>query len=160
MIHDSLLHLQYSPCPTRRRCIWSAGIQEPPNAEYDLTTRLITFSGLVMDIVSILPDTRVGNHVAGQLLRAGTAPAAGYAEALGAESRRDFVHKLKVSLKELRETAVWLQLVRRKELGDTQDLVASAERECDELTAIFVASISTARRHMEENERQGTPVRR
>lgn len=83
---------------------------------FDLLDRLVGFTFLIIDLVDQLHDSRVGNHVAGQLLRSGTAPAPNYAEAQSAESRRDFVHKLKVALKELRETEVWLRIIRRKEL--------------------------------------------
>jgi four helix bundle protein len=115
---------------------------------FDLEFRLVRFSDAVADIVEVLPESRVGNHIAGQLLRAGTAPAPDYAEALGAESRRDFIHKLKVGLKELRETAVWLKLIQHRQLVPPGDLLDKAANECNELTAIFVASIATARRNM------------
>ena len=110
---------------------------------YDLGDRLLEFSISVGHIVKRLPGDRVGSHVAGQLLRSGTAPAAHYAEARGAESRRDFVHKMKLALKELRESRFWLQFATRMNLCSTADLQASAH-ECDELTAIFVRSIKTA----------------
>jgi four helix bundle protein len=115
---------------------------------FDLELRLMRFSGSIIDIVEGLPENRVGNHIAGQLLRAGTAPAPDYAEALGAESRRDFIHKLKVGLKELRETAVWLKLIRHRQLVPSEGSLEYATGECNELTAIFVASIATARRNM------------
>jgi four helix bundle protein len=70
---------------------------------YDLRDRLLEFAVSIGQIVKGLPGDRIGSHVAGQLLRSGTAPAAHYAEACGAEFRRDFIHKLKVALKELRE---------------------------------------------------------
>ena len=66
------------------------------NRTFDLEDRLIKFSALIVDIVEALPITRVGNHIAGQLLRSGTAAAPDYGEAQGAESRRDFIHKLKI----------------------------------------------------------------
>lgn len=78
--------------------------------DYDLQDRLISFAVRVMNVVEALPNDRIGNHVAGQLLRSGTSPAPNYGEAQSAESRKDFVHKIKISLKELRETHVWLCL--------------------------------------------------
>ena len=99
-----------------------------------------------MNVVEALPENRIGNHVAGQLLRAGTSAAPNYGEAQGAESRRDFVHKLRVSLKELRETIVWLILIERKPLIKPQRSLSSIIAKCDELIAILVTCIRTAER--------------
>ncbi|MBY0524334.1 MAG: four helix bundle protein [Gemmataceae bacterium] len=90
-----------------------------PNAEEaglarkgdDLAERLLRLAARIGRVVDALPETRMGRHVAGQLVRCGTSPAPNYAEARGAESRRDFVHKLSICLKELRETHVWLELI-------------------------------------------------
>ncbi len=73
---------------------------------FDLQERLIGFAVRVINVVEALPGDRIGNHIGGQLLRSGTSPAANYGEAQSAESRRDFLHKMKVALKELRETHV------------------------------------------------------
>jgi four helix bundle protein len=111
---------------------------------YDLQDRLLDFAARVTDVAEALPPTRPGNHIAGQLVRCGTSPAANHAEAQGAESRKDFVHKMRVSLKELRETRVWLSLVGRKgSIGTPADL-DDVLAECEELVAIFAASIRTA----------------
>ncbi len=83
-------------------------------------------------------------HVAAQLIRSATAPAAICAEARSAESRRDFQHKMQVCLKELRETAVWLQFLDALHSGDPER--TRLAQECNELTAIFVASLRTVRR--------------
>jgi four helix bundle protein len=83
-----------------------------------------------------------------QLVRATTSAAANYAEACAAESRRDFVHKMQICLKELRETGVWLEILRRVSPPDELEALL---RECHELTAIFVSSIRTARRSMRGN---------
>lgn len=120
--------------------------------EFDLQHRLVRFAGSTIDIVDMLPEGRVGHHVGGQLLRAGTAPAPAYAEAMGAESRRDFIHKLKVGLKELRETAVWLELIQHRHLVAPGEVLNKAAGECNELTAIFVASVATARRNMRKRK--------
>jgi four helix bundle protein len=113
---------------------------------YDLEERLIDFACNVIDIDDELPNNRVGNLPRGtnQLLRSGTAPASHYGEAQSAESRNDFVHKMKVALKELRESSVWLKIVKRRSLIATMDKVDSALKESDELIRIFVKSISTA----------------
>lgn len=109
----------------------------------ELEDRLIDFAVRVVTVVEALPRTKAGNHVAGQLIRSGTAPAPNYGEARAAESRKDFIHKLKVSLKELRETLIWLQIIKRKPLVDPRKM-ADIIVECDELISIFVKSIKTA----------------
>src|SRR5947209_2767044 len=76
----------------------------------DLMERILEFAARVGKLVDALPDTRMGRHVAGQLVRCGTSPVGNYSEACGAESRRDFVHKLGITLKELRESNGWLRL--------------------------------------------------
>ena len=113
------------------------------NKPRDLETRLIDFAAEIIDIIELLPNSRVGNQIAGQLVRSGTSPAANYAEARSAESRRDFIHKMRIALKELRETQVWLRIVERKKLGDSV-VLKKVNSECDELIAIFVTSIKTA----------------
>jgi four helix bundle protein len=109
----------------------------------ELEDRLVDFAVSVIGIVEGLPNTKAGNHVGNQLIRSGTSPAPNYGEARSAESTRDFVHKIKISLKELRETHIWLRIIARKKLGDLQSLPAVIG-ECDELIAIFVSSARTA----------------
>ncbi len=117
---------------------------------YDLQERLIGFSIRVLNVVEILPDSRAGNHVAGQLVRSCTSPAANYGEAQSAESRKDFIHKMKIALKELRETFVWLLIIRRKPLVDVSDKLASIIEENNELISIFVVSITTAQKNLKK----------
>ena len=93
-----------------------------------------------------MPDTRAGRHVAGQLVRSGTSPAPNYGEAQSAESRNDFIHKMKIALKELRETLIWIQIIERKPLCDP-DRMKNIAQECNELIAIFVKSIQTAQQN-------------
>ena len=81
-------------------------MNEKEQRNYDLQERLIEFAVRVLNVVESLPNSRVGNHVAGQLIRSGTSPAPNYGEAQSAESRKDFIHIMKVALKELRETLV------------------------------------------------------
>ena len=112
--------------------------------KYDLENRLIDFAVRVIKLVESLPKSPVGNHIAGQLLRSGTSPAPNYGEAQSVESRKDFIHKMKVCLKELRETRVWLIILRWLGLlGDSKGLEWFVA-ECNELISIFVASIRTA----------------
>jgi four helix bundle protein len=75
--------------------------------DFDLEDRLIDFAVRIIRTAESLPKTKVGNHIAGQLIRSGTSPAPNYGEAQSAESRSDFIHKMKVALKELRETRIW-----------------------------------------------------
>jgi four helix bundle protein len=112
---------------------------------YDLEQRLIGHACAVCRIAESLPLTVVGRHVAGQLIRAGTSPAANYGEAQGAESRRDFGHKLRLCLKEMRESRVWMRLIEKLELAAEMDVKQVLEEE-DELIAILVTSIRTAYR--------------
>ena len=108
-----------------------------------LEERLIDFAVCVIEVVESLPNSKAGNHIASQLIRSGTSPAPNYGEARSAESRKDFVHKLKIALKELRETLIWLRIIDRKRLSAPFD-VAPPIAECNELIAIFVSSVITA----------------
>jgi four helix bundle protein len=90
---------------------------------YDLEERLLEYSVRIIKIVEQLPNTRAGNHVAGQLLRSGTSPYPNHGEAQAAESPKDFVHKLRISLKELRETQRWLKLIQRVPLIKKPELL-------------------------------------
>jgi four helix bundle protein len=112
--------------------------------KFDLEDRLVNYSIQVIEIVEMLPNTRAGNHLAGQLIRSGTAPALNYGEAQGAESRSDFIHKMKISLKELRETLICLKIIHRKPLITPQDRLAPVMQETNELISIFMKSITTA----------------
>jgi four helix bundle protein len=116
-------------------------------ARYDLDERLVAFAVRVCRLTAGFPPSLIGRHAGLQLIRSVTSPAANYAEAQGAESRRDFVHKLRVCLKELREVATWLRFVGRMELSSGAS-VSEASRECDELIAIFATSVRTAERRM------------
>ncbi|OHC18559.1 MAG: four helix bundle protein [Planctomycetes bacterium RIFOXYB12_FULL_42_10] len=117
------------------------------NEKYDLEERLIQFALLIIDIVEMLPNTRAGNHIAGQLIRSGTSPAFNYGEAQVAESRDDFIHKMKICLKELKETHIAVQIIRRKPLIKDFTKVDKGITECKELISIFVRSIKTARKN-------------
>lgn len=109
-----------------------------------LEDRLIEFAVRIVNLSANLPRTPAGRHVANQILRSGTSPAPNYGEARGAESRADFVHKLRVVLKELNETSIWLRVIHRS-LMLKGDLLADIIRENVELCRIFTASLKTAR---------------
>lgn len=113
--------------------------------EFDLEARLIDFTVRIIRLTEELPKTKVGNHIAGQLIRCGTSPAPNYGEAQSAESRADFIHEMKVCLKELRETRVWLLMIIRADLIKPASKLETLIIENDELISIFVASIRTAK---------------
>ncbi len=115
------------------------------NTMFDLEERLIDFAVLIIQISECLPKARVGNHIAGQLVRSGTSPAPNYGEAQSAESRSDFIHKMKLSLKELRETRVWLLMIRKADLMTPVSKLDPLIDENNQLISIFVTSIKTAR---------------
>ena len=104
------------------------------------------YAAQIIHLVEQLPGTRAGNHVAGQLLRSGTSPLPNHGEAQAAESLNDFIHKLKICLKELRETSRWLRLIQRVPLLRPVTQVDPVLAETDELIRIFAASIRTARK--------------
>ena len=115
--------------------------------KYDLQERSIDFAIQIIHLVESLPNTKSTNHVGGQVLRSGTSPAFNYGEAQSAESRRDFIHKMKICLKELRETQVGLIIIHRLKVAKSQQKVEQSLKECGELISIFVKSIDTAERN-------------
>jgi four helix bundle protein len=118
----------------------------PKKTKYDLEDRLLAFDVAVVELTDDLPNTRSGNHIAGQLLRCGTSPYGHHGEVESAESRKDFVHKLKVCLKELRETRRWLRLVLRLRKVNQDSRLVACLAEAEELIRIFVASVRTTER--------------
>jgi four helix bundle protein len=138
---------------------WAADgvrVTELPNADYgvtrevqryDLENRLLDFAVSIVELTESLPNTRAGNHIAGQVLRCGTSPLSNHGEVEAAESRKDFVHKLRICLKEMRETRRWLRLAGRlKKLGSVAGLPVCLS-EIDELIRIFAASVRTAEKN-------------
>src|SRR6187200_3390461 len=111
--------------------------------KFNLQDRLINFAVLILDITEKLPDNKGSNHLSGQLVRSGTAPALQYGEAQSAESRKDFIHKMKIALKEMRESWICLRIIERKKYIVDQKL-KDIILELDQLIAIFVKSIETA----------------
>jgi four helix bundle protein len=120
------------------------------NRNAELQLRLQKFACDCLKISEIIPSTVGGRHVAGQLVRSGTSPALHYGEALAAESRRDFVHKMKVCLKELHEAKSTLILVEMMQWILYAKL-NSVIKEADELISIFTASIKTAIRNSQQD---------
>ncbi len=115
--------------------------------EYDLEDRLLEYAASVIRLVEKVVKTRAGNHVGGQLLRSGTSPLFNHGEAQAAESPNDFIHKMKVCLKELRESERALRLVRRVPLINDTTEIGPFLKETDELIRIFVTSIRTAQKN-------------
>jgi len=109
----------------------------------ELEDRLIDFAVRIIKLSAGLPKTPAGKHIAGQILRSGTSPAPNYGEARGAESRADFIHKLRIVLKELNETSIRLAIIERSELL-ARHLVSDISHEGRELSKIFTASLRTA----------------
>jgi four helix bundle protein len=110
----------------------------------ELSERLWDFAARIGKVVDALPDTRLGRHVAGQLVRSGTAAAPNYEEGRCGESRADFVHKISIALKELVETRGWLKFIVKAELlpkSRTNGLID----ECDQLCRILGKSLATAK---------------
>ena len=112
--------------------------------KYDLEDRLIEFAVSVIELVESLPNTKSANHLGGQLLRSGTSPSLNYGEAKSGESKNDFIHKMKVCLKELRESYNCLRIIQRANISPDEQLVIYLIKECNELISIFVKSIVTA----------------
>ena len=107
--------------------------------------RLLDYAAEIVRLTGRLPHSRAGNHVAGQLLRSGTSPLPNHGEAQAAESRDDFVHKLSICLKELRESRRWLRLMLRVPLTREAKPVEALVSETEELIRIFAKSIRTAK---------------
>ena len=119
-------------------------------ARFDLEDRLLDFSARIIRLVDALPNTRAANHVAGQLLRCGTSPYGNHGEVEAAESRRDFVHKLRICLKELKKTRRWLRLLQKASLVPEKKMGAILG-ETEELIKIFFTSVRTAEKTSEKN---------
>ena len=109
----------------------------------DIAVRLVNFGAMVVRLVAALPQDRAGKHIADQLLRSATSGGSNYEEGRSAQSRRDFVHKVSLAAKEMRESVYWLGLVERARLAPHHDIPPML-REANELVAILMASAKTA----------------
>jgi four helix bundle protein len=123
----------------------------------ELADRLLDFAARIGKVADSLPDSRLGRHIAGQLIRSGTSPAPNYEEGRAAESRRDFVHKLSIALKELRETRYWLRLIGRSALIAENKLTDVLD-ESDQLCRILGQSLATARQVPRPQPKNTEPV--
>ncbi len=115
----------------------------------DLEDRLLDFATRVGKVLDALPDSRLGRHIAGQLVRSGTSPAPNYAEACAAESKRDFIHKLGIALKELRETRSWIKLILKADLLPEPRMSPRLD-EAQQLCNIIGKSIVTAKSNQQQ----------
>ena len=118
---------------------------------FDLDERLIMYSVSIIDVAEKLPNTIAGNYFRNQLIKSGTSVALNYGEAHAAESRKDFIHKMSISLKELRETFNCLKIILRKQWYETEKLKVVID-ETNQLISIFVSSIKTAIRNSNLSE--------
>ena len=118
----------------------------------DLEDRLIAFAVRAVMLAGQLPKTIIGIRLTDQLIRASSSAPLNYGEAQSAESRKDFIHKIKVVLKELRESHVALKMINGLTMVKDQQELDFLLKEANELVSIFVTSVETARR----NERLGT----
>jgi four helix bundle protein len=109
-----------------------------------LEERLIDFAVRIVNLSASLPKTPAGKHIAGQIMRSGTSPAPNYGEARGAESHADFVHKLRIVLKELNETSIWLRIISKSRML-RDELLVEIVGENTELCRIFTSSLNTTR---------------
>jgi four helix bundle protein len=114
----------------------------PPSRAHALQDRLINHAATLLDVSAKLRKSPQASHISKQLIRSGTAVASNYGEARGAESKPDFVHKMRIVLKELNETSVWLQLIVKA--GYSAENISTVVAENDELCRIIAASIKTA----------------
>ena len=113
--------------------------------KYDLEQRLVNYGVMILEIAESLPKSKGSAHLVSQIVRSGTAPCLMYAEAQSSESRKDFIHKMRLPLKELRETYNCLQILsQRSYQGEPTERMTRAIRESQELIAIFAKSIDTA----------------
>lgn len=122
---------------------WNRGVNVKVAKGDELQHRLVRFAARVVRLARALPKNEEGRHISKQILRSGTAPAANYGEARGAESRADFIHKLRVVLKELNETSAWLEIVKESRIFPPEKM-SNIQKESRELCYIIAASIKTA----------------
>ena len=114
----------------------------------ELENRLIKFSVMIIEITNEMPNTKAGSNMAGQIVRSGTSVSLNYGEAQSAESLKDFIHKMKIILKELRETNISLRIIHSAKLFKHEEKILKALKESNELISIFVKSIETATKNL------------
>ena len=121
-----------------------------------LETRLIQFAVDIIALIKTLDSELAGQYFGNQLLRSGGSPALHYGEALGAESTKDFIHKLSIGVKELRESFNNLRIIKNANLSQKPELVDPLLAECNELISIFVATIKTNKAKLQTTSK--TPI--
>jgi four helix bundle protein len=131
----------------------TATAKAPRSQADELEDRLVDFAVRIVRLSAALPRTAAGRHVAGQILRSGTSPAPNYAEARGAESTADFIHKVRIVFKELNETLIWLRVIQRSQLLKLE-LTADILSENLELCRIFAAKLKTAKNRQSNSKSQ------
>jgi len=124
-----------------------------PEKKFDLEDRLVEFSCRIIEVVEALPNARAGNYIAAQLIRCGLAPSLLYGEAQSAESRMDFIHKMKIILKELKETRVCLKITGKSALIKPAERLKDIKSENEQLISIIAKSIDTAKKNLESNKK-------
>jgi four helix bundle protein len=115
--------------------------------KFDLQERFIDFAVRIIKLSETIPESKAGKHICSQVLRSGTSPAPNYGEAQSAESKADFIHKLKIALKELRETEIWLKIIIQAKLIKPPEQLTPLLKETDELISILFKSIETAKKN-------------
>jgi len=122
------------------------------HVKYDLEDRLVEFAVRIIRISESLPGSKAANHIAQQIIRSGTSSALNYGEAQGAESQSDFIHKMRICLKELRETKVGLLMMVKANLINSSSALDPLIDENDQLISIFVSSIKTAAKKSKQRQ--------
>ena len=115
--------------------------------KYDLEERLIWFAVRIIELSESMQESFAGSHLSKQFVRSSTSSALNYGEAQGAESPRDFIHKMGICLKELRETFINIKIIKYANLSNNEKLLDTCYTENNELIAIFVKSIETVKRN-------------
>lgn len=122
-------------------------MQNVENKKFDLEDRFVDFTCKMIDVVEALPATRTGNYIAGQLIRSCHSPTFNYGEVQAAESRNDFIHKMGIVLKELKECRIALKVIIKKQLISPISSLDEIFKETQELIAIIGKSLETARKN-------------
>ncbi|HSJ68538.1 MAG TPA: four helix bundle protein [Anditalea sp.] len=117
--------------------------------KYDLEDRLVLFAANVIKFCNTVPNDFAGTHLKGQLIRSSCSPALNYGEAQSAESKKDFIHKMSISLKELKESRTSIKILDKIQYGDSEKRILIF-KECEELTAIFASIINNTKRNMQK----------
>jgi len=122
--------------------------------KHNLEERLINLAVLIIEIINEMPASKAGSHLSRQIVRSGTSPALNYGESQSGESRKDFIQKIKIVLKELRESYNCLRIIYKSRLYKSEDKVNKAIKENNELISIFVKSVETAQKKMQNKNRK------